>query len=582
MHEDHTIAQDDQLSGPNAAADISTRTAMLIIAATVLALFLPLFYLGIPDGFDLMQHMRFADAYRLAIMNGEFIPKWAGADNFGFGSIGIRYYPPLPYAVMSVSRILTGDWYTSFWITALAWIMAGCMGMYLWIKESSSNLAALSAALAYAIMPFHTFEIYQAVLYSEFAAAGLMPFCFLFLTRLCRRRQWSDVIAFSAAYSLLILAHIPTGIIGTAGMAVYALVLIEWRRIGEMTVKVAAAVGIVLCSSIFHIAKVIPEIEWVQHNSSRYFARGFYDYKSYLFPIFFSAPEARYVEKLLWHFDAIILITLIFFAASLITFLVSRGSAEANALRSRVGVGLLATGGLAIFMLSVSSLNVWNSVSLLQKIQFPWRWLALASIATAALFGLSIPLLLFKRGKFRRWVAYPVTALILAALAYNVSQNIIPSTPLSRAQFQEKIDGMYDEEACDCWWPIWAKREALDQRRLTIDGRSAEVTYLHEEQRTISVSDGDAGVLRVPTFYHPYWTAAVNGLAQPVEKDENGSILIPVGSGPQKVELSFNEPWYIAWASYVSLATWLLIFAFGISHVFRRRPRDGPPAEAGV
>lgn len=543
---------------------LSRRKCLLIVVAISAIVFLPIAFLGIPDGYDLMQHMRFALAYKQAILIGEIVPKWAGYDNFGFGSIGVRYYPPLAYASLALTRILTGDWYTSFWLTAFVWITSGCIGMYLWIREWSSNLAGLAAAFFYAIIPFHTFEIYQAVLFSEFAAAGVLPFCFLFLTRMCRGGRWTDVVFFSASYAVLVLTHIPTAIIGTVGLGIYAVAILDRARIRETVIRSAAAFMTVLAATCFHLAKALPEVDWVQHNSTAYFSKGYYDYKSYLFPIYFSAPAARYVEKLLWNFDVMIVITLVLFAVALIAFLVSRDLRDATALRSRMGLGLLLSGGASILMLSVASRSIWDSMAFLQKIQFPWRWLAVVSLATAALLGLSTPLLLFKNGIMRRHVMYPLIGLVLATLVWDISQNMIPSTPLSRSVFEEKIENAYNEEGCDCWWPVWAKREALDHRDLSIGTRVAKLEYFDDEHRTISVSDGEAATLRVPTFYHPYWTASLNDAPVSISRDENGAITIPVPSGATTVTMKFVEPTYLVLAAYISLVAWIALAGFVI------------------
>src|SRR4051794_37368152 len=102
---------------------------VLIILGVVGAVFLPIAFMGIPDDHDLTQHIRFAASYGQAILSGQIIPKWAGYDNYGFGSIGVRYYPPLSHTVLAIAKIITDDWYTSFWSTSFGWITAGCMGM---------------------------------------------------------------------------------------------------------------------------------------------------------------------------------------------------------------------------------------------------------------------------------------------------------------------------------------------------------------------------------------------------------------------------------------------------------------------
>jgi len=542
---------------------LSTRNSVLIIIAVVAVVFLPMALMGIPDGYDLMQHMRFAASYEHAILTSEIIPKWGGPDNFGFGSIGVRYYPPLAYIVIALVHIVTGDWYTSFWTTAFAWILAGTLGMFFWIREHASNTAALAAAIVYVLIPFHTFEIYQAVLYSEFAATGLLPFCFLFLTRVCRGRRWSDVAFFAIFYSLLMLTHIPSIMIATAGMMVYALALIEWRRLGDHVLKFAAAGAFAAAATAFHFAKVITELGWVQHNSPRYFASGSYDYRGLLFPIYLTAPYIRYVQKILWNLDAIVIFTVLIFVIGAVAILVMRRRVPADERRMSLAIGI--TGMLSIFMLSAASMWVWAALTTLQKIQFPWRWLELTSVMAAAIIGIAAPSLLMRNDRLRRVVAYPLLALLLAVVLFDVSQQIIPSSPLSRTQFQQKIDSMNDEEACDCWWPIWARREAFDDRTATAADRAATIAARTDEHLTVAVAPGSSTVLRLPIFYHPYWHADVNGSASEVLPDPNGAVTLNIPADTTTVHLDFTEPPYLAPLRYLALIAWLAAVAFALT-----------------
>ncbi|HEX3101300.1 MAG TPA: hypothetical protein VHQ01_05895, partial [Pyrinomonadaceae bacterium] len=92
-----------------AISGLSPRMSVTVIILVVSAVILPMAFMGVPDGFDLMQHMRFAAAYKDAILSGELIPRWPAKDNFGFGDIGIRYYPPLAYYVLGAVRIISGS-----------------------------------------------------------------------------------------------------------------------------------------------------------------------------------------------------------------------------------------------------------------------------------------------------------------------------------------------------------------------------------------------------------------------------------------------------------------------------------------
>ena len=549
----------------SASRSISIPVSVAIIVGVVSLVFFPIFILGVPDGYDLMQHMRFAGAYYDAILSGDFIPVWSARDNFGFGGIGIRYYPPLAYVVLALTKLATGNWFYSFGITTYIWGILGSLGIFFWMRRWTSDTAALIGAAFYAIIPYHSFQIYQAVLYAEFAASGILPFCFLCLSDLCSRRRWKDVLYFSVSLSLLILTHIPTAIIATLSLGLFGLLILDRRHFKDTVLKTAIALFASVAAVSFHVFKAVAEVDWVKHNSSQYFANGYYDYKNYLFPIIFSASSIRYIQKMLWHFDTIILITLLCFAVYFVlrnrAVVASSDKPEARSLNRAV----ILTGAFASLMLSIVTLFVWNNVSLLAKIQFPWRWLSVVSIMASVLFGIGASATLSGTKRFARLAGYPVLLFVCIVVFYDISQNILPSTPLDRPTFESKVAGMYDEEACDCWWPIWATQSAFENRdRVSAGSRAVEIERWDGLDRIFTVEPGSDLKVRIATFYHPYWKATLNGEAVNVSSGDDGTITILISEGKGEISLRFVEPSSSYRFRIVSLFTWAVFLLAGI------------------
>ncbi len=555
-------------------ASLPSWAPFAVILAVVSAAMLPMAFMGIPDGFDLTQHMRFAATYHNAILSGHITPGWAANDNFGFGSIGIRYYPPLAYYVLALTRIITGSWYSGFWITSLGWMLLGSAGMYLWVREWTTTGRATVAAVVYVIAPYHTFQIYQAVLYAEFAAAGILPFCFLFLSRMFRRSRWVDVVLFSISFSALILTHIPSTIIASLCMAVYGLLILDWTRFKGVAVKVSAALILSFLATSFHIVKAVSEMGWVLHNSPQYFASGYYDYKRYLFPIFSSSTSTQYVEKMLWHIDLLVILSIALFLPLAVAYVLNRQRKEALGMDGKIHRSVLLTGVFSIFMLSVASTKIWESASLLQKIQFPWRWLIVVTLFGSVAFAVVTTWLICTFGKR---AGYPLLLFVLVISLFDITQSIIPSVPLSRSVFEQKVVDMYNEEGCDCWWPIWAKRDAFSQpERLFAGLRNPVIEEWSNESRNFMVPPGEPDKVRVATFFHPHWRATVNGEPVPVESDINGAILIPLPETAANVHLTFEEPPFLSVWKILSLITWLS-FAVSLAGFYISTQRRSAP-----
>ncbi|HBR57394.1 MAG TPA: hypothetical protein DEA22_07975, partial [Blastocatellia bacterium] len=82
----------------------------LMIAAVSAAFALPILLWGVPSGNDMPQHFQFAQAFKENILYGVLHPGWAADPNSGLGDVGIRFYPPLAYYVLTFFFVITGSW----------------------------------------------------------------------------------------------------------------------------------------------------------------------------------------------------------------------------------------------------------------------------------------------------------------------------------------------------------------------------------------------------------------------------------------------------------------------------------------
>lgn len=529
----------------------------IILLLSVLAI-LPMILIGIPNGNkDFPQHLQFAAAYYDAIFSGGILPLWAAPDNFGFGSIGIRLYPPLASFSLALTRILTGNWFDAIWTSFLTWMFVGCVGVYFWAKEWLPPRESTVAAALYIILPYHLLQIYQMWLYAEFVASALLPFCFLFATRICRRQRLTDVLLFAVFYALLLLSHIPSGIIGSLSLAVYTLCLIDWSHWRKTFFNFFIAFALSLSATSYQWLKVVTEIDWVKANDSIY-ASGYYDPQQHLFPLFYSAG-AKYIERVSWHFDFSIILTLLLFVP-VIGFLAYQ--MRKNEFQNRkIFFALSATGFFAFFMMSVPSSVIWQAVPTLRKIQFPWRWLSVLTVISVLAFALAIPQLISLSGKLRKAAAYLVLLLILSILLFDVTQNIIESEPVTRTEFKTKIIEISEETGCDCWWTAWAKSQAFERReKVSAESRSVTINLWDAKNREFVIGEGEATNARLATFYYPYWQAQINGQTVAIQKDDDGSILIPIAKEKSSINLYFQEPYFLKFSLVLSATTWLLLF----------------------
>jgi len=541
--------------------------AILLLLVFSAVLFAPAAFHGIPENYDFGQHLRFARTWHDALASGVYIPSWGSADNAGLGSAGIRFYPPATHAVMGAVQFITGSWYDTIWVTMLAWMWIGSIGVYKLAREWSSRPIAVGSALLYVIVPYHLLQVFQAFLLAEFTAAAILPFCFLYAHRLVTKGGAVNIFLFFAAYSALVLSHIPTTIIGTLSVAVFVLGFLSAENFLRIVLRFASAFAMSLAATAFFWVRMVSELSWVKHNTPEFYMSGPYNYSVYFFPMIYSAGEV-YWARFLWLFDITILATFALCIPALIVVLKKKFDAPRHLL------SLIAVAAVALFMMSAASSPVWDSISFVQKLQFPYRWLAPASLAAALLFPLGAAAFIENRTVITRSFAYSLASALVFVIVLDVSQIVIPSAPVPRAEIAREIEKLDKEPACDCWWPVWASRDVMKHtERISSGDREFTISKWEATSREFTVNAGAAEKVRIGTFFYPHWKATVNGSPAEVTSDPNGLIEIPIPADFSDVTLEFREPGIVIASRYFSAAAIALIFATLLFTAVRSRYR---------
>jgi uncharacterized membrane protein len=276
----------------------------------------PILYYGLPNGFDLSTDLRFASAFRDEMVSGRFFPGWSN-DNFGFGSVGVRFYPPIAFLALALGQIITNDWFSAILINLFLWMCLGCAGVYLFVREWGSPASAMVAGMVYAIVPQHLTEIYGYFLYAEFAAWGVMPFCFLFLARICRGGSWKEVFFLAIAYSALVLTHIPTTIIVTVCLPVYVLILLDWCQLKRIFLQLLVSAVLTLAATSFRWTTILNEFNWLAHNDPKW-STGKYGFNVWLFPNILETRKLYLLELVSWLTDITIVLTILLLIPSFV------------------------------------------------------------------------------------------------------------------------------------------------------------------------------------------------------------------------------------------------------------------------
>lgn len=348
---------------------------------------------GLPSGFDTLYHV-----YRVAEMqrswqDGVFMPRWADAFYFGYGYPVFHYYASFTYYLTSILMLSLG-------ITALnalkitlgiSFLWAG-LGMYLWAKDQWGQLGGLIAALVYVYSPYMLYtEPYTRGVYPELLAFAIAPWIFWRFDKLAnhaatRRIFIAKIFSAAGLVALLIITHNLMSLTLFLILALHILWqtvvrALSWRQSLLMLLVAGCGVGL---ASYFWLP-VVAERDAVQLDNLINVAE--LDYRNHF--VTFDNLLARSprsddgaINGLLPRYNlgwgAILLATV---GSGLLLGAMRRSKI------ARKNLFFLLLGILMIFLMTPDANRIWEEVSLLAFLQFPWRLLGPVMLCLAIIGG---------------------------------------------------------------------------------------------------------------------------------------------------------------------------------------------------
>lgn len=371
--------------------------ALLGLAAGHL-LFLP----GVPRGHDTMAHLWGVWAVGREAATGDLAALWL--HRIGLGMPLLQFYGPLAFystLPFSLAGLSPADTLKAGFLTfgALA-----AVAMYAAVSRwTGDRRAALVAALAYAFAPYRLLDTQYRGAFAESAALALLPLVFLVGGEAVREGGRRRMAGAGIVAALLVITHPISALMTALGLGIWTLpaALRDWRKI--LRLAGVWILGIALAGFF-----VVPFLLEVKHLDVGRLARGgerniFAEYGlspgellerrtwAGLQPTVPKVDPRNGTDEEMPYYFGLVLLALLPFG---------------------FGRGLVRV-GLAGLVLAIDPTATWLASLFppLAAIQFPWRFLGLATFGAAAAAGI-VAARLLDRG--RRWAV--LVPGILAAL----------------------------------------------------------------------------------------------------------------------------------------------------------------------
>ena len=508
---------------------------------------------GITYGNDLTQHFQFASEVYNSVSSGIIYPGFSADANDGLGDVGLRFYPPLTYYVLSALFFVFGDWHVAALACFLIIFTAGGIGIYLWAKTEFSTTQSLLAAAIFTFAPYHLSLIYNNFLLAEFAATAVFPFCFYFVARVCGESSFRAVLGLAVSYALLVLTHLPSAIIISVCLVLYSLLLLDRGRLMQTLLRLGIGGLAGLLASAFYWSRMVPELDWLKHSAEEYFTATF-DYSANFLLHPRNIINFQNDTLNLWVADLMLVSTSLLIVPAVFLLLTKRIPSTKF---TNAAVTIFA---FCLFMVTPLSQPVWDGASFLQRVQFPWRFMGVLSAFGAMIASIGMHHL--ARQPKLDLVSSGAIGIILVLFVFVSTFLVKGAVYKPRSEFLQQTESLSTGDSYIGWWPVWAKRSGRSiTDRVTANRRPVEIISWNRLERTFAIEPGETAIVQVRTYYYPHWQVIHNNVRMPAYPDDNGLLSFKIEPDGSQITLKFEEPLSVKLSYIISGLTWISFLA---------------------
>lgn len=362
---------------------------IFISLVPLLDLFQPGMFLS-HDGQD--QVARITNFYQ-SLSEGNLVPRWAANLNWGYGHPILMFLYPLPSYLASLFHLLGLSFVDSVKLVfGVTFVLSG-ITMYLWVREFLGEKAGFIAGIFYMFAPYRFVDLYVRGSIGEHVFFLFPPLVLFFLLKLSRTVKWRYIVGGSLSLAGLILSHNALSLMFLPMIFVYGFYLL-WQVKFKKYFLLNTFYLILLGSSIsaffwlpafFEGRYTLRDIVAITDYPSRFTTMTDLIYSPWNYGI--SGEFSTQVGIMQW--------LVIILSIGIMFYLMKKRSQYRP-----IYAGLLAIFFLAIFLMTSPSLFIWQNLTILQKFQFPWRFLSLAIFPPAVLAGIFVSLFSGKKQVF--------------------------------------------------------------------------------------------------------------------------------------------------------------------------------------
>lgn len=540
------------------------RFTLIGLALVVIALpvWLAIIKAGIAYTHDGMLHYIRLIGLDHAVSVGLNWPRIAPGLAFGYGYPVFSYYSPLsiyPAEWLHLAGLSLIEGFIGNGIIATA---CGVVGAFMLGRLWSDDLGGFATAAGFLYSPYYLGNWFWRGAIGEFWALSLVSWVLWAFSRVYHQPQRREAIIAAASLALLIVMHNITALAATLLLVICCLAFVISAEDKRRTFLwlIAGGIGGLALASFFWMPALL-EKDFVQigltvQPGTLIFSNHFMALSDLFLPthaadvrqLMLSLPLPVFINT------TILLLTLIGLIAFVVRF---------RHIGKRVKILVAAFTlmlAMLVFLALPASEPLWETIPLMQFIQFPWRLAGFVGILLSVSAGVAVSVLVkaVRQTPVKVSFAYiAIAALMIPGLSWTYGQELleIPGDNLQYSLRYEIDQGRIGGTAMGEYLPSQVRDLPDVERLLPRFSEKAIIARLHPDpaitlmserweslSAELSLKADDDTMLVFDWFYFPGWQVTIDGVPRKVEAtDPEGLLTITVPSGDHVVNIWFGD-----------------------------------------
>lgn len=526
-------------------------------------------YFNMHDDLQMMRQLELEKCF----LDGQIPCRWVPDMGYGFGFPLYNFYPPLPYLIGQIFRVVGFTFVNTVKLTFLLSFIVSGITMYFFAKEFFGKWGGILSAVFYIWAPYHSVDVYVRGAMNEAWALCWFPLIFLTSYKLIKEKK--EILKYAIyvliSWFLLFTSHNLMVLIFTPVFAVWCFYFLykekAWKRLKNLISSGIIALGL----AAFFTLPAVFEQKYVQVST---LIAGYYEYiahfatiKQLLISRFWGYGPSVWLENdgMPFQVGHIHWILSIIIFLSIIIPVIKKFRKNKDIKLSGILVIVLFfffVGWMSTFMAHLRSSFIWKIIPPLKFVQFPWRFLTLATLAFSFISG---SLTLFLKKKQIKFV-FPFLAAILIFLNWNYFKPekgkmgpLTDEEKFSAAAWElQQTAGIYDYLPKDAIQAPQESRKNLVEIIEGAGGYTDEVQGTNWAKFKVKIDTQEA-ILRIGIFKFPNWKAYIDGSETEIfvaEEEMWGRMYIKVPEGEHNIYFKLEDTLIRKISNYLSLATW--------------------------